>query len=244
MPRRLPEVYLARARIKCTMRIRLRQGGIVFTAALFLFIALLAVFVGVFARRGDGPIGLSLTYHFLVRRCDHATAAAVAGDAYLAGGAGYLLENEGLVVLAGYYSKEDATYVGHTMSERGVEVSVVTRTLDDFSTGREHAALRGQIEDELTTLDALSRLLFDAANGLERGLGQQDAHAALQGAAASLDGLVGGNEGEYFKLWNVELLRIKRRAKETDAGLVFAKDLRYLQVAILVTILRAPVYFS
>ncbi len=222
------------------MRVRLPHGGTVFVAAVFLFIAVLSFFVGLFERGGREKTGLSFSYHFLVRACETSTSAALAGEAYLAGGAGYLLESEGLVVLAGYYRKEDATYLQGTMSEKGVEVSVLTRSLGSFSA--EHG-MREKIEGNLTTLDSVSRLLFDAANGLERGGAQEEAHAAVRGAADALDGLIGKNSDGTFSLWNVELLRARRRAKEADAGLIFAKDLRYMQVALLFTILEAPAYF-
>ena len=223
----------------------MRHGGTVFVAALLIFIAALSFFVGAFEWNGKSTVRLALTYHFLVVRCESATVGAVAGEAYLAGGAGYLLENENLVVLAGYYRKEDAAYVGDTMSANGVEVSILTRPLDDFSTGREHAAERAAVAGNLKTLDAVSRLLFDAANGLERGsMSQEEARTAVRGAADSLKGLAEGNGGEYFGLWNVELLRGQRRARELSSGLMFAKDLRYLQVSLLFTILRAPAYFS
>lgn len=227
------------------MKTRFRYGGTVFVALLFIFITILSLFVGVFEWSGRGTVKMSLAYYFLVRSCETATAAAVAGDSYAAGGAGYLLENEGLVVLAGYYREEDAIKVEGTMSERGVEVNLLTRALNEFSTGRENMQERQQVEGNLATLDTVSRLLFDAANGLERATATQaEAHAAVQGAIGSLEGLIEKNGRDYYSLWNVELMRIKRRAREADAGILFAKELRYLQVSLLFTILRAPAYFG
>lgn len=226
---------------------RSKLGGTVFAAAVFLFLTILCLFVGVFQWSGktDRRVQAGLRYYFLVRDCSSATAGAVAGESYLAGGAGYLLESENAVVLACYYREEDAAAVAKNMAEKGVETRVLTQSSADFSLSDRNAGERDRVRSNAKTLDSLSRILFDAANGLERAeYTQEEARAALEGVSASLEGLVSRNEGELYRLWNVELSRAARRGRELSEGLLFSKDLRYLQVSLCFTALRLSDYFG
>ncbi len=229
------------------MRTHIRRGGIVFFAAVFIFFIAVSVLIGVFAYRGRdiATVSLSKRYYFLIRDCESTTAGAVAGESYFAGGAGFLLESENAVVLAGYYSESDAAFVEGTMSAKGVPVRVLMKELSPFAVNGEAASCAQRIEACGEVMDDAARLLFDAANGLERNtLSQEGARAAVLGAAQSLAGLVRGNEGAAFSLLNPELSRIGQRARELSAGILFAKDLRYLQVKLLFTVLGLDGYFA
>ena len=67
------------------MRERIKRGGIIFFAAVFLFFIALSIFIGVFACKGRpiATVSFSARYYFLVRDCESTTAAAVAGESYL-----------------------------------------------------------------------------------------------------------------------------------------------------------------
>ena len=227
------------------MRLRFERGGTIFCTAMFLFILTLALFVGVFAwdGRAYAEVKLDVTYYFLVRDCDTATAGAVAGEAYLSGGAGYLLDNEDAVVLACYYKETDATFVRGTMSEKGIAVRVLTYKMRTFSLSGKNTQEKARIEANAKTVDAASRILYDTANGLERtDISQEEARAAVKGVVASLSGLTAGNEGSFYDLWNIALLRAERRGRELAEGILFAKDLRYLQIELCMAVLRLSDY--
>ncbi|MBR7186700.1 MAG: hypothetical protein IKD43_04360 [Clostridia bacterium] len=229
------------------MRIRFPYGGTVFCAALFLFILTLSFFVGIFAWNGRTytTLELKLTYHFLVRDCGVTTSGAVAGESYLAGGAGYLIEKENAVALACYYQKADAEFVRGTMSENGVLTRVLTLQTDRFALEGDWGTERANIEANAKTVDSLTRILFETANGLDRvEISQDAARAAVSGVVSSLGGLSAGNAHSCYDLWNVELLRAQRKGREIAEGIVFAKDLRYLQIQLCMAVLHLADYFA
>lgn len=229
------------------MRVRFQRGGTIFCTAIFLFILTLAVFVGVFEWNGRAyaEVKVDLTYYFLVRDCDVTTAGAVAGESYLSGGAGFLLENEDAVVLACYYKEGDATLIEGTMSAKGLHVRILARSIRGFSLSGDRAKESARIEANARTVDSVSRILYDTANSLERtDISQDEARAALKGVVGSIAGLASENAGKTYALWNVELLRAERRAKELAEGILFAKDLRYLQIQLCVAVLRIADYFA
>lgn len=228
------------------MRERIKRGGIIFFAAVFLFFIVLSIFIGVFACKGRpiATVSFSARYYFLVRDCESTTAGAVAGESYLAGGAGYWLEEENAVVLSAYYLESDAEFVAGTMSEREVAVRVLMREAAPFAVNGDAAKFASRIEANASVMDASSRMLFGAANDLERGVcSQEEARAAVMGAARALGGLAAENDGAVFSLLTPELERIERRAKELAAGILFAKDLRYLQVRLLLAVVSLDEYF-
>ncbi len=228
------------------MRVHLKRAGATFFAALLLFMIVIGIFLAVFQCKGKktATVSLGQKYFFLVRDCDTLTAGVVAGDSYLAGGAGYLLEEEDAVVLACYYKKTDATFVEGTMSANGVEVRVLEREAKDFYLNGKKAEAKGLIEANAQTLDEISRILYDAANGLERSsVTQEGARAAVTGAVKSLGGLLTENGEGTFALWNVVLRRAMRRGREIAAGILFSKDLRYLQIELCLAVLSIGEYF-
>lgn len=235
----------ARGRIEWSMQPPIKRGGTAFATALFLFFILCSLFVGVFAWcKPSARVSFARTYFLLVRDCGAASAGAVAGESYLAGGAGYLWE-EDVVVLACYFDRADAAEVEAALSASGVEVRTLEERFEPFSLTGEEAAFGGAVEGNLKTADSCARLLYDAANGLERGeVTQEEARAAAQGAASALKGLKEGNEGEFFGLWNAEIARVLRRLTEIAEGIVFPKDLRYEQAELVSSILRAQSFFT
>ncbi len=218
-----------------------------FFASVFLFFLAVGVFIGVFQWQGRAiaTVDFRAEYHFLLRDCGALTADVAAGDSYLAGGAGYLLESEDAVVLACYYKKTDAEFVQEAMAAKGVETRVFSRETKRFTLSGKRAAEGARVEANAATLDSCARLLFDTANGLERaGIGQSEARAAVEGVISSLSGLASENGGDMYTLWNAELYRAARRGRELVSGILFAKDLRYLQIELVFSILSLGDYFA
>ena len=131
------------------------------------------------------------------------------------------------------------------MSAKGVEVRVLEREAKPFSVSGKCAENAARIRDNAATVDSLARLLFDTANNLERvAVTQEEARAALTGVVQGLSGLASDNGEGVFSLWNLELRRAARKGKELREGILFAKDLRYLQIQLLLSVLSFPEYFS
>ncbi len=213
-----------------------------------VFSLCLCLFLGIFAWNGRNSktVSLSQEYFLVVRECVSATAAAVAGEVYLSGGAGYLYETGGksLVVLACYFSETAAESVCRTLSEKGTEASVLCVSPQEIVVRGSDAENAPLVEANALTADSCIRLLYRTANGLERTeCSQEEARAALRGVAAALSGLCDSNGEGMFREWNAALRSAERKAKEIAEGLIFAKDVRYLQVQLCLTVACASDYF-
>lgn len=225
------------------------NGAVKFLAVLAVFIITVCLFLGVFWWYGRDYIRISLEkeYYFLVRDCEDTTAAAVAGQVYLSGGAGYLYDKSGenSVVLACYFRLTDAERVQSAMEEKGVETRVMSLSGSDFTLSGKTVRFGSAVKSSIETAETCARILYDTANGLERAeLSQREARAALQGVVKSLRGLRIGCDEEFFALWNRKLLEAERRGAELAEGILFAKDLRYLQVELCMDVLNADEFFS
>lgn len=184
-------------------------------------------------------------YYFLVRDCESATAAAVAGQAYFSGGAGYLIEDDTAVVLACYYKESSANQVRENLETKGVETRILTLVPADLVLSGEIAAYKARIGANAETADSCARLLYDTANGLERTeLSQEEARAALRGIVKSLKGLCMENGEAHFEQWNNLLRASARRGTEIAEGIIFAKDIRYMQVELCLAVVDIGNYFG
>lgn len=225
------------------------NGAVRFIAALGVFLFTVCLFIGLFwwYGRDYARISLEKEYYFLVRDCEDTTASAVAGQVYLSGGAGYLYERSGhnSVVLACYFRETDAERVQSAMLEKGIDIRILALSGRDFSLSGKAAAFCGAIESNIETVETCAHILFDAANGLERAeLSQEEARVAVRGVVKSLKGLRLGCGDDFFALWAHKLVEAERRGAELSEGILFAKDLRYLQVELCMDILHADEYFS
>lgn len=200
--------------------------------AFFLFIGMTAGLILFVAVGGQGYARISFgkEYYFLVKDCEETTATAVTGDIYAAGGAGYLLEEDGAVAIACYFKESSAESVQKNLEAKGTSTRLIVKSPSDLSLRGRKSAYKTQIESNLETVDSLAHILYETANGLERSeLSQREAKAAFNGVVSSLGGLIASNESDVFFLWNTALEEAKRKGAEIASGLLFSKDLRYLQ---------------
>lgn len=217
-----------------------------FFAVLGLFAATAILFVAAVSclKREEKEVNFEADYYFLVENCEDSTAAAVAGTVYGRGGAGVMLGGRAVVV-ACYYTVQDAERVQASMREKGQETRIEEVSAEKFTLKGGNAAYCGRVEDNAATVETCARLLYDTANGLERAeMGQAEAKAAARGAASSLAGLAEGNEGAFFDRWNAEISAAARSCREAESGLVFAKDLRRIQAQLLCALAGLGAYFS
>ena len=214
-------------------------GVVVFFAAILFCIAAVAVGGQHFAR-----VSFSKSYYFLVKSCTETSVVAVSSDVYAAGGAGYYMEGENAVAIACYFKETSAQSVQRNLQSKGTETELIERTAEDLILRGKKSEYKEQIESNLNTVDQLAHILYDTANGLERSeLSQKQAKASVESVASSLKGLREGNADEIFSSWNLGLMEAERRAKELTQGLLFAKDLRYLQAMLCDKTVRMAKYF-
>ena len=214
------------------MKFRLKKGLVSFGIALVLFVGVTAGLILFMMLGGQGYARVSFDkdYYFLVRDCEKATVTAVAGDVYASGGAGYFLENDNAVAIACYFKEASARSVKKNLEAGGTETRLIVRSPADLILRGRKSGYKERIEANLETVDTLAHILYDTANGLERSeLKQNEAKASLAGVVSSLKGLIQENDGEIFSLWNAALKEAERRGTEISEGLLFAKDVRYLQ---------------
>ena len=228
-------------------RYSLRRGGLI--AVIAIFTALVCLFVGVvyWGGRELVKVNVDFTYYFLIRDCEDSTAAAIVGQVYGSGGAGYLLREPSgdCVVIACYYTQGDAERVQTILQGKNVDAHVRKRSIGDFVLGRGSKEEAERIASGAQAADTCARLLYDTANGLERvETSQDEARAAVRGVAQSLRGLSSANGGKLYAQWNADMYSLAREAEEIANGILFAKDLRRIQVGICLAVLSLKDYFS
>lgn len=230
--------------IYCTMYVRSPHRRTAFWIAFVLFCLLVAAFLAalVFSGAPFAAIDISRRYFFLVRTCEETTSAAVAGESYRAGGAGVIWE--GNVVLACYYTEADAIRVQGAMQDRGVETEISIRRAARFRLGGSAAEMRMLVRANADTADSCARILYDTANELQKtGITQEGARAAVRGVKEALSGLIAANTDRAFERWNAFLDGFCRDAEEVCRGILFAKDVRALQVKLCAALASFGEYF-
>ena len=214
-------------------------AGIVFAVLLFLA----SLFFGLFWKSGQSRVSLPYSYYFVVQDCEEATSAAVVGQVYYSGGAGYYMEQKGerAVAIACYYKESSANQIKERLALRGIETKILKLSPSEFDS----SAAKEKVISNAETLDACARLLYDTANGLERtSLTQEEGRSAVRGVVQSLKGLCTQNGEGAFARWNAQLRSAVKKGTEIAEGIVFAKDLRYLQVELCLDIVNMGEYFG
>ncbi len=226
---------------------RFKKKFAAIAVAFFLFIGMTAgllLFVAV-GGQGYARVNFSKSYYFVVKDCEKTTVSAVTGDIYSAGGAGYFLEKDNAVAIACYFKEASAESVRKNLEEKGTETRLVVHSPENLVLRGSKSAYKQQIEGNLETVDSIAHILYDTANGLERSeLSQKQAKAALDGVVSSLKGLIEANSGNLFALWNAGLKEAERKGTELNGGILFAKDLRYLQTMLCDKSVNVAKYFS
>lgn len=217
-------------------RHRLRLKDLLISVAAFAVCLAVFLVLVIYTGRPREEVSLGLEYYFLVRDCEESTSAAVVGEVYSFGGAGYL-DGEN-VILACYYTKSDARRVCSLMEQRGENVYVQSRALKSLTLRGEDVNYKDRIAANAETAESVARLLYETANGLETGsLSQASAKNNLKGAADALNGLISMNDAPIFEKWNRKLYSAASAIRTGAGTLLFSKDVRYLQVELCLSLL-------
>ena len=91
----------------------------------------------------------------------------------------------------------------------------------------------------LNTLNSLSRVAYECANGIDNGLNQSKAKETAKTIEDSLNALLKSNQKNCFTETIEKLLA---EYKYKTSGYLYSKDMRYLQIAITDAIIKAELY--
>lgn len=173
-------------------------------------------------------------FYFLVSTKDNLQASKE--EAYLLGGAGYLLTiDESPCVSYAVYSSQEVGRTHRTELEHsGKEVALREYRLNDlyFKTPREKRNAH-KVKNMLGCLKTCTEVLGELAQKAESGeYTQETLKASLRVLRSVLSGLSKRTAEGYFEGLRSSLSEINCHLEEKGKDIVFAKDLRYAQVAL------------
>lgn len=174
---------------------------------------------------------------------DNAISADAISDTVSSfGGAGYVLEYDRnyYVIVACYYTDNEANRVKQNLLKRGLNCSVLSVETDDYPINSLSPSKEQLYLGNLNTLHSLSELCYKCANGLDTGeYNQSSAKGVLNDIKNGLSGLKAANSENCF------FSEIRRLIAECDVigdDYIYSKDMRKLQIAIIDTIINIELY--
>lgn len=192
-----------------------------------------------------GSLDYSAAYYFL--SCyikDNAISASILSDTVSSyGGAGYVLEYGGsyYVTVACYYTERDAETVCASLKRRQFDCSVIRAEREDFSLNSYSAKANATLyKGNLNTLQSISMLAYECANGLDVGSYSQ---SAAKGVTADIsNGLAGLKSANPQNCFTSELNRLVAECESASDGYIYSKNMRRLQIAVIDCILNIELY--
>lgn len=205
----------------------------------------LSVLIIIFAASCSGTtIEFIADYYFVCYRItdNSVSASSISGTVSSYGGAGYILEHDGnyYITVSCYYTENDAETVCSSLKKRDLECTVLNISIEEKtvkSSARKNSAL---FKGNLTTLDSLSRLAYECANGLDTGqINQNGADEVINAIENGLNGLLRANADNCFTE-SIKLLLAE--CSDRKSGYIYSKDMRYLQIAVTDIIINTELY--
>lgn len=192
-----------------------------------------------------GSLDYSASYYFVCCYIkDNAlSASTLSGTVSSYGGAGYVLEYDGnyYVTVSCYYSEQDAETVCESLNRRQLECSVISAEREDFFINSYSARSKAALyTGNLNTLQSISVLAYECANGLDTGsYSQDDANSVIADISSGLSGLKNANLQNCF---TSEIYRLIAECDNASDGYIYSKNMRRLQIAIIDCILNIELY--
>ena len=189
-----------------------------------------------------GKFKFEKTYYFVYyRMSDNAVSAgSLSQTASSYGGAGYVLyHNDKYYVTFSCYAKdEEATAVCSNLKRRDLECEVLKIEITEYKLQSRNAKRNQNLYlGNLNTLDSLSSLAYECANGLDTGeYSQEKAKGILATINDTLRGLLKNNENNCF---TASIQSLIDECDRLSGGYLLSKNMRYIQIAILDKILHA-----
>lgn len=221
-----------------------REKRLVFISALSALIVGLGVFYAGWIR-GATSVEQNGAFYFLVSNEEHVQASAE--NAYLSGGAGYVLTGGENVcaAYACYFTESGAEQAQSNLAERGIRASVLRAggaTLY-FKSEREKANAK-HVKAAFNAAYTCARLLGDLADGAETGVYTQE---ALKELLWETNRAIGGLRAAALNCvptLSAAFSDVYKKIEEIAGGIVFAKNIRYAQLCLCDGYLLAAREFS
>lgn len=186
-----------------------------------------------------GKLKFEKTYYFVYyRMSDNAiSASSLSETASNYGGAGYILHynDNYYVTFACYYKENEAKTVCSNLKGRNLDCKILKIEIKQFKLGNRNAKNKQKLYlGNLNTLDSLSTLAYECANGIDTGkYSQSKAKQLLSSIKDTLNGLLKTNENNCF----TDSLRDLIDECGKAGGYLLSKNMRYIQIAIIDTIM-------
>lgn len=189
-------------------------------------------------------IEFCVDYYFVCYRVtdNSVSASSLSGTVASYGGAGYILHYDGnyYVTVACYYSDNDAQTVRASLERRDLTCSVLEVSIEEFRAGGSAKRYADLYKGNLNTLNSLSIIAYECANGLDGGdYTQSKAKDVIAAIGSGLNGLYKNNPDNCF---TDNLRYLIAECDDKSDGYVYSKDLRYLQIAITDAIINCELY--
>ena len=214
-------------------------GFIIAVAAVIAVTVLICVCA---ATCSQSTLTFKTTFCFVCYRApeNSVSASSLSGTVASYGGAGYILNRDGeyYVTVSCYYSEKDAETICAGLKRRDLDCSVLTVKTEKYKLPNGYAKRNSKLyEGNLNTLNSLSYLAYECANGLDTGeYSQGKAKEVISAIKSGLNGLSNANTANCF---TQSLKRLYAECEDKQSGYIYSKDLRYIQIAIADTIINA-----
>lgn len=218
---------------------KIRNFGFICAIGAAVFAALICIFA-YSCRKGN--LEISFEYYFVVyRTADNSISASSFSDAASTyGGAGYILRYDGnyYVTLSCYYKDSDAKKVCDSLKKRDLDCMTLKVKKSKFELKNQNARKNSDLyKGNLNTLNSLSCLAYECANGLDSGEYNQSKTKNLTAdILGELNTLLCANQNNCF---TQDLDYLVSECENRRGGYIYSKDMRYLQIAILDIIISA-----
>ncbi len=197
-----------------------------------MFIAVICLYSVAFALRTE-EFTVNRTVYFLVLPAEESTSSVVAQDIYVSGGAGYVFSHKATqyVALAAYNDEWAARNVQGTLEKKGKETKILPLYIDTFYfKSKKEKENKGAIEGGVNTLLQCADLLYTTANGLETTrFTQGEARQIVSELQSVFNALKANAVAQTEVLLNYAV----KKCREITSGIIYAKDVRYLQLLLL-----------
>ena len=214
----------------------------VFIAAVSAVIAITVIICVCAFSLSGGNVKFETSYYFVCYRSpDNAVSAGSFSSAVSSyGGAGYVLDYDGnyYVTVSCYYKENDANAVCDSLKKRDLECSVLCVKTKNYPVKSYSAKRNAKLyQGNFNTLNSLSLLAYECANGLDTGeYNQNKAKDVLSAIKNGLNGLKSTNKNNCFTNPLSDLID---ECEDLENSYILSKDMRYLQIAIADKIINA-----
>lgn len=193
--------------------------------------------------RSGGKLSFKACYYYVCYRIadNSVSASSLSGAVSSYGGAGYIIGRGGnyYVTVSCYYDARDAESVCASLKRRELDCSVIKIQTDEYKLSGGAKKNAKLYLGNLNTLDSLSRVAYECANGLDDGMSQVKAKETAETIKSQLKALLKANESNCFTKTVENLIA---EYDDKTRGYVLSKDMRYLQIAITDAVINAELH--